>query len=540
MSTPPPPPLYGQVPETPSGFDRRAIKAQRRFAAAQMKQQRAQSRAASRAARRGSAVGPLLLVGIGLILLLLQTGHLRWSQVFSWLGHWWPVVLILAGVLMLAEWAWDGRQLAQSGTVLPSRRFLGGGTVTLLLLLGIVGAGMMAAQNSSFWMRRHLDERFWDSGMSDWPKVLGVSSDYEDELHASLLPNGTLTVEDPRGDVTITGSSTDGQAHVAVHQHVSAWHSVSADERRRAEKAQLTGDTAHLVLTAPSLEGDDADVSIELPHDAAVIIHSLHGDVTLEELRGGVDVSAQGGDVNLTAIRGPVHLQLRDDDSSVTAHSLANGLTLEGRAGDIALSDIDGAVSLHGDFFGTTHLEHIHGSVHFQSSFTDFACAGIPGDMDVEGRSDLDAHKLLGPVTITTTNRNMDLEQVRGAATVSDRNGSIKLGFTGPLEPVHISNENGSVDLSVPSGASFSIQAQTQNGTIENDFGLNAQTSGEAAQLRSQLGRGGPALSLTTNEGDVGLHRSSSNDSVDWNDTPQRITSAPSGRPSPKHTPSAP
>ena len=234
---------------------------------------------------------------------------------------------------------------------------------------------------------------------------------------------------------------------------------------------------------------------------------SDHGDVSLEELRGNADINAGGGDVKLTALTGPVHIETHDDNATITAHSLGKGLTLDGRTGNIELSDIEGPVALHGDFFGTTHLERVRGTVHFQSSFTDFACAGIPGSINVEGRSDLNADQLLGPVTVTTTNRNLTFNGVHGAIVIHDRNGSVKLGIEGAPQPVLIKNEDGSVELSLAAGQAFSLQARTQNGEIKNDFGWQAHKSGEVTQLTAHTGSDGPLLLLETTEGDLTINK---------------------------------
>ncbi len=523
MSAPPiMPPPYGSAPGSPAGFDKRAFKNAQRAAAAQAKafrsQQRAQIRAQMRAARRRSVVGPLLLVALGVVLLSLQTGRLHWADALDWLGRWWPAILILAGGVMVGEWAIDRRQLpAEPGVMMP-RRHLGGGAVSLLILLGAVGATVMATHNSSTWIRQNFDEDLQQSGLGDWRKAFGFRSEFTAELDAPLSSTGTLTVDAPRGDVTITGSSADGEVHVTAHQHVFAWQNGDEEQRRHAEEPRFSGDPGHLTLRAVTSDEDDADLTIEMPHNAAVIVHSNHGDVTLEEVRGAVDLTAGGGDVKLTALRGPVHVQTQDDDATITAHSLGSGLTLEGRTGDIDLSDIDGAVALHGDFFGTTHLQRIRGNVHFQSSFTDFACAGVPGDLNVEGRSDLDGNHLLGPVTIATTNRNLTLHEIQGAITISDRNGSVEVAQIGSPEAVHIHNENGSVEVSEPAGSSFSLQAETQNGKVENDFGLLPRSTGESAQLIGQVGRGGPVVSIQTNEGDITVQKNSGEKTADWGD----------------------
>ena len=528
-STPPPPPIG--FPESsatvPGSFDRRTLKAQRRAALQQAQFQRAQLRIQMRAARRRSVVGPLLLLLLGTILLLLQLGRLHWEPVLLALGRWWPAILLIAGLVMLGEWALDRRDRSTAGASFAPVRTLGGGTVALLIGLAFVGAGMMAAENSSMWARGNLDQEFVNRNFGDWRQLFGARSEFTQELHAPLSAAGGLVVRNPRGDITVTGSSQDGQVHVTAHQHLFAWQGRDLDERQRAEQIHFSGDSSHLVLIAASQNQDDADLTIELPHEAPLTIRSDHGDINVEELRGAVEIHASDGDVKLTALRGPVHLSTEDDNADVTVHSLSGGFTLDGRTGDITLSDVDGPVTLHGDFFGTTHLERIRGPVRFQSSFTDFSCVSIPGDLNVEGRSDFEAHRLQGPVVLATTNRNLSLDGVRGGATVTDRNGSIDLKLVGPLQPLQVTNQDGSIDVSVPGDQGFTVSAQTSNGDIQNDFGLSSEKSGDRSNLQGRNKGGGPTLTVSTTEGDLNLHRTSGANPADWDDDGQRITPAP-------------
>lgn len=534
MSSTPPPPFGtapGPVPN-PGANDRRTLRAQRQAAAAQARWQRDQLRMQMRAARQRSIVGPIMLVGVGIVLLLLESGRLHWPDVLDWLGHWWPVILIAAGILMAAEWALDRQQFANAGTAVVPRRTLGGGAVGILLVLAFIGACVMAAEHGSRWARHNLDRDMTESGFGDWRQFLGVRREFTQDLQAPLSADGTLTVDNPRGDVTLSGSSQDGQVHVTVHQHVYTWQQNEVEGRRRTEQPTLTGDHSHLTLVSLAQDQDDADLSIELPHDASVVIHSGHGAVSLEELHGAADIEANNGDVKLTGLSGPVHLRTHDDDATITGHSLGAGINLEGHSGDIGLSDVEGPVVLRGDFFGTTHLERIHGPVSFQSSFTNFACLGIPGELNVDGRSDLDAHQIEGPVTLATTDRNLTLNGVRGGATVSDRNGSVNLVLAGAPQPVHVTNANGSVEVAVPPNRGYSIDARTQNGDINNDFNLTPERKGDGSQVLGKIASGGPTLSLETNEGDITVRRASTDEVADWNEGPQHLTLTPA---SPQH-----
>ncbi len=50
-----------------------------------------------------SVVGPVLLVCIGVIALLVVTGHIDSGAFWTWYGRWWPLLLIVAGLALLAR-----------------------------------------------------------------------------------------------------------------------------------------------------------------------------------------------------------------------------------------------------------------------------------------------------------------------------------------------------------------------------------------------------------------------------------------------------
>ena len=83
-----------------------------------------------------SVVGPALLICVGLIALLIVTGHLNADSFSSWYGHWWPLLLIVAGLALLAEWTLDMRRptpVRRSGSFV--------GILFLVAFLGLCAAG---------------------------------------------------------------------------------------------------------------------------------------------------------------------------------------------------------------------------------------------------------------------------------------------------------------------------------------------------------------------------------------------------------------
>jgi hypothetical protein len=161
---------------------------------------------------------------------------------------------------------------------------------------------------------------------------------------------------------------------------------------------------------------------------------------------------------------------------------------------------------LQGDFFGTTHAEQVNGPLRFETSRTKFATARVDGELSIES-GNLQGNKLLGPVTLTTRNRTIELDDVSGSVTLTNRNGAVSVTNAAPVAPINIQNQHGSVDLGLPEHGGFVLDAKTKNGDLENDFGLDSQGERDAHWLSGKVGVGGPQVRVETTDGDVTIRK---------------------------------
>ncbi|MDE1162833.1 MAG: DUF4097 family beta strand repeat-containing protein [Acidobacteriaceae bacterium] len=492
-------------PPPPPPFDRGAARAQQRAWKAQqrviLQQQRAQQRwqrsqmkAQMRMQRRRSLVGPLMLIAIGVVVLMTRFGSLHWGQFFEWYSRWWPAVMILAGLVLVAEWS-----LGHNREQPYSTPRLGGGMVVLLILLVSFGASLRWVGPGREWSERFMG--------SDWDHMMGQSHDFDDTLTQSITPQQTLVIRNPRGNVTVTGSSEDGQVHLALHKQVYAWRDSDAESRAQDLQPGVTNTPGQLLLAQNDVEGGTLDMTVEVPHGTPVTIDAGRGDVSIQELHSAVEITASRGAVDVSAITGPVSIHTSYDDASISGHSISGPVTLQGHAGDLTFSDITGGLSLDGDFFGRTHVERVNGIVRFETSRTKFQMARLDGDLDLDGGSDLSASEILGPVTLSTRNRNITLDRVDGRITVKNRNGSVNVTNTTPIAGIEITNEKGSIDIGVPQHASFNLKASTRRGDIENDFGLANSGPDSQPTLSGTVAGGGGLISVSTTDGDITLRK---------------------------------
>jgi len=455
--------------------------------------QRDAMRAQSRAMRVPSVAGPIILISIGIIALLLITGRIDADQFWTWYGHWWPLLLIGIGLVALAEWAIDLRRDHP-----PARRF--GGYFGIIVLLVILGTGLSGWHR--FW--GPLRAQFGDNN-DDFFNSLGEPQHDLDQpvLDTKVPANAQIEIQNPRGDVSIT---TGDDVNVSVHAHQVAFASSDATAQKifDSQQAHVTVSGNAVVVKVDGNASGRTNLVLTVPRSASVNVNTGHGGVTVAGLGGNVDAEVQHGDLETTAIQGYVHARL-SNHGDFSAHEIQGNVTVEGNGGDLTLSDIHGKVDIEGDYTGDTHLERAGDTVHFHSSRTDMELARLPGDLSLNGDS-LHATQVVGPVRVVCSrSKDIEMSQVYGDTFIEDRDARVELDMAGSF-PVEVKNEKGDVEVSLPPGASQTVDAHTHNGDIVSDFPLSISGDDDKT-MTGAIGKGGPKLVLSTAHADLRLRK---------------------------------
>jgi DUF4097 and DUF4098 domain-containing protein YvlB len=529
--SPPPPPGYD--PRDQRRFQRDQFRAQMRAQRDAMRAQRDHVRFQMRSLRRGSVLGPILLIAIGVLFLLDATGRLDHQRFWEWYGHWWPVLLVAAGVVLLAEWAFDQFHMRDPQRP-PYRRTLGGGVFLLLLILGFAGYAVnhihdMPDGHSKLFPGWHIDQESLD-------ELFGDKHESDETMDLSFAPGDSLTIANPRGAVTVSGSSDDNQMHLAIHKQIYANSDSDADSKLKQFNPDNKYRNSAWTVTMPSLEGASADLVISVPASTPVSITTDHGDIHIASVKAAVSAIANHGDVDLSAISGAATAHINSGSSSLTAHSMGAGIAIEGHAQNVTLTDIAGPVTVSGEYFDT-RMERINGNIHYHTSRTELQLARLDGEADISQHSDLSIEQAAGPVVLSTSNHNVTLERIAGDIAVTDRNGTIELNAAPPIGVITLEDRNGSVKLVLPERAGFSVQANTSNGDVYTDFPLPTSGSESHKNIIGTEGAGGPMVHITTSNGDITIDKGTVLPLPPLPPALPKITLAPAA---PPHTPRAP
>ncbi len=450
-------------------------------------------------ARRGSLVGPIILVVLGALFL---ANNLR-PELSLWdmAARYWPFLLIFWGAARLVEYV-VGRASGR-----PIARTLTGGEVFLVVLICVAGNAMFGFARGD-WQPLRITSR----GL-EW---FGESHQFTFEQTREFPADATLVIENQQGNVRVMGMDTK-ELRIVGRKNIRALSRSRAERydsdtplEVREEKGRIYVRTNQDRLRRDSRISTDMEVT--LPATASVAMEGRYGDWDVKDVAGPVTVNSNNAGVRLSNIAKDARVTLARSDI-VRASQMKGGVEISGRGQEIELEKIAGAVSITGEYSGMIRLQELSKPLRFSSSRTQLSLEKLPGRMEMDSGM-LALEEVVGPIKLNLTGRqrsgkdiriedfSKDLEITGGGSDVELR--TTKL----PLANIHADLRGGDIQLEVPGGAQFTIQAETAHGKVENDFGgaIKVEERGKSgAEMRG--GSGGSQVRLVTGRGDITLKK---------------------------------
>jgi DUF4097 and DUF4098 domain-containing protein YvlB len=447
---------------------------------------------------RRSFAGPAVLIILGIVFLLGNLHMISWGRLGMAFAHYWPLLLILWGVLKIIE----HQQAQRDG--LPSRGIGAGG---VLLVFCIVVCGLIATHASRFHWDELRDNLQIDD--NDFDNMFGESFNYDDHLEQDIPAGVTsLRVNDDHGAVRISAAD-DNKITVTVRKKIGAENQADADKYNSQTKPTITvtGNGMTLDARTQAAGGDrsvETDLDISVPRKMAVQITSRRGEVSVNDRAGEVTINTQHGDVSLEDIAGNATLNL--DHSSAKLEQITGDVHIDGHLNEVSVTDVKGSLQLDGEFNESVKLARISNNVLFKSSRTDLEFSRIDGELDLDS-DDLHAEELVGPVHLTTHSKEINLEDVSGDVRVQDANGGVEVSMRS-LGNVQIDDRNGDIHLSVPDKAGFHLDAHTRDGEIESDFSdLKIDNNDHESKATGTVGNGASHIVLSNEHDGIEIRR---------------------------------
>ena len=221
-------------------------------------------------------------------------------------------------------------------------------------------------------------------------------------------------------------------------------------------------------------------------------------------MNGSVEINHHRGEVNVNDQTGNVSLNL--DGSSARLAHVKGDVTIQGKANEVAVEDVDGAVHLNGEFQESVRLVRVSKTVSFHSSRTDMEFSRLDGRLDLDS-GDLRADSLTGPMRLTTRSKDIALEGLSGDLRLEDSNGTVEVGLRKPGN-IQIDNRKGDVQVSIPPNTPMKVEARTREGEIESDFEeIKVDNRDKESSASGSIGTNGPRLAMNCEKGTIEIRK---------------------------------
>jgi DUF4097 and DUF4098 domain-containing protein YvlB len=442
--------------------------------------------------RRRSIFSGLLLILIGGLFLARNFG----TQLPIWalMRRWWPLVFILWGLTKL----YDHFRARQTGEAAPPTVSAAEILLVLLLLAVVGGAGIVD------WGQRH-------GSFSDiWG---GETYSFTEDMPARSVPkNAQITLRTLRGNIIV---HAEDAAEIRVTSRKSTRGDNEAEARATADglHVTVTPTDSGFVVEPQGTSGNGrtvtVDMEVHVPKGATLRIQSDRGEIQVAGITGSLDINGRQGDIEARQIGGDVTVESSRGDIRVIG--AGGNVRVTGRGSQVELSDIQGAVTLDGEYYGPLRFSRLPKGVHFVSRISDLLVTQLSGRIETSGAGDMNIFDAAGNVTLTTTKRDLTLDNVTGKIHVENRSGNVTLRFPQPpKEQVEISNQSGDIDITMPSKSNFDVNARSDRGEVQCTFPeleSRIERLRNDAVLEGSLGSKGPRIQLHTTYGTIRIRR---------------------------------
>jgi hypothetical protein len=448
---------------------------------------------------RSSLVGPLLLILIGILFLLHSViPDFRIGEIFR---LYWPYLLIGWGALSFIEVAIR----YFSGSAIPVNG-ISGGSWFLVIVIAIIGLTSYEVwRPGSWWENVGFERGFAALGQGHEFSIAPI------QKNVGAAPH--IIIERFRGDAKITGSD-EPTLTLSGHKEIRAFADGEANRTNGQTPVEVVTQGSTIVVRCNQDKADSRTpvstyLELTVPKGASIEATGANGDFDISSVTGDVDLSSENAGVRLQDLGGNAKIETRRSDL-IRAVNVKGTVDLRGHGDDVELTNIAGQVTINGDYTGTVSLRDLAKPVRVAVMRTQLEVQQIPGEVRLE-RGSLSVQNAVGPMKVNTHATDVEVDGISNDVTMDVDKGDIEVrpGRL-PLGKMNIHTRSGNIELALPQSATFALDANTDRGEVDNQFGdaLRQQTQGRGARLDGNVGNG-PDLKLTSGRGNITVRKAS-------------------------------
>jgi hypothetical protein len=279
-----------------------------------------------------------------------------------------------------------------------------------------------------------------------------------------------------KGSLTISSHDAD---EVRVVVDTSGWgeYAVRVDVTEVAGGVSVEGRVdgfLHWLFGGPKV-----DLTVWVPVDYSVDARIAGGPLRIEDLKGVVEAQVEGDSLIVRRTEGELRLVAKSGD--ISAEDIEGSLDLESQGSDVEVSGVRGSLRVRSGR-GRAEISSVTGDVDVETSSGRIEVDRIDGGARLvsdSGRIEVEAME--GDLEVRTSRGRIQVDGIEGRVLARSGRGRIEVRFAGDPSGV-IETQRGSIDIEVPQGSGFDLEASTARGSIEVDSDLDFQHAEGAAR----------------------------------------------------------
>ena len=227
-----------------------------------------------------------------------------------------------------------------------------------------------------------------------------------------------------------------------------------------------------------------ANLEVRVPAGSSLEVATTGGGLSVSGVNGTLETAVSGG---ATSIQG--------SPRSIEVASQGGGVTIDATTDRVNVAAMGGAVRLAGTVRERAEINAMGGAVDVTGSVGEVEINALSGAVRVSNVTN-------GRVEITAVSGGVVLNGSRLRGNVQSVSGNVLV--TGTLGgSLNLESHSGNVELRLPASTAADVNVTTWSGELDSAWRLTR----DGREWHGSLGRGGPALSITTFSGDVKLSR---------------------------------
>jgi len=321
------------------------------------------------------------------------------------------------------------------------------------------------------------------------------------ETHLELtVPSGTaVKVQNEHGPIEVTDVAEarvwGGHDSVRVERVAGA---ASLDTRHGDVVASDIGGTLTLSARHGSVEVR------QVKGKATLVVE--HGDVSATQV-GGLNLTHQHGELTADGIQGD--LEVRGQHAEVRAANVTGRVDVETNHRNVSVEKVGGDARIrarHGDIQATD----VKGALEAESSYDDVTVTRAGGPIDVKvTHGGAQISELENGGRIRASGEGVEVDGFRGRLEVEADRGDVRLSSVTPLtEPLKVTATHGGIELEVPDGSRFNLDASSRRGEVTTDASGLAVSQVDSSHVQATMGGGGNPVVLLSERGNVRVRSS--------------------------------